>query len=477
MWYHLERIEFYSSNSFSLFEIKNKELWPYLWGSFFSLLHIDELFTRTKIIHISQSLISFFIIYFTSSVIIRNLYKNIEPLSLKYLSLWSVFIWFTIYATFSVSYHQVWILWYSINYQITLLFFWYIIALTLIIFLENPLKQKILFYLFQIFIFSILILWMHASEFIYVLMYLFLIFTIYIKNIYSFLKKYYILSIIIGVLITCGFYYFITGDYIYRKPPLFNYLHLDYIHQLYPELLAMGNKAVNHYSRASASLNELIFLSIVLLILMGIHAIYKNYIHHKPINFKLYFFLLISALFVYIPINVITAGISSLLFAPTYVNRFYYTSSIFIVLPIVTYYFLSRKNIWIINFVIGVTIVSTLLYSKHISSSHNYYKNFHSIIQSFKRTAIGFNLSDSQINVIGKKIKNYEKINTFTKENYYYARDDIALVIKFIYKKPVLWKHRGNHNYKKSFHQHNNTLFHPVLFEIPTTFSKYKRYK
>lgn len=260
MWYHLDKIEFYSSHTYNLWEIKNKELWHFLWGSLFSFLYIDELFSRTKIIHMTQSLISFFIIYFTSHVIIRNLYKNIEVLTLKYLSLWSVLIWFTIYATFSVLYHQVWILWYSINYQITLLFFWYIVALILILILESPNKQKIIFYLLQILFFSIIILWMHASEFIYVLMYLVLIGLIYMKDIYTWLKKYPLISLLSILLLIGSFYYFITSDYVYRKPPLFYYLSFDHIHELYPKLLLLGNQVVNYYSRASASLNELIFI-------------------------------------------------------------------------------------------------------------------------------------------------------------------------------------------------------------------------
>jgi len=477
MWYHLERIEFYSSQPFSIFEIKNKELWPYLWGSFFSFLHIDELFVRTKIIHLSQSLISFFIIYFTSHVIIRNLFKHIDTLTLKYLSLWSVFIWFTIYATFSVYYHQVWILWYSINYQITLLFFWYIIALLLIVILEKPNKQTVLFYLFQIVLFSIIILWMHASEFIYVSLYLLLILLIYIKDIYYFTKKNYLQSVIATLLILVVFYYFITGDYIYRKPPLFHYLNFENISQLYPKLISLGHKVVSHYSRASASLNELMFLSIGLFTLMGVHLLYIKYtMKETPIHFKIYLLLGISSLFIFIPLNVISAGISSMLFAPKYINRFYYASSIFIILPVVTYYFFSRRNIWVVNFIISTIIFFTLIYSKYWSPTNNYYKNIHSIKESYTNS-IRFNLSKSDIKLIGEKIETYELLNTTGKQNYYYARDDIALVIKHIYRKPVLWIHHGSKKYQERFKLDTNTTSFPILFRTPIQLSNYQTFK
>ena len=71
----------------------------------------------------------------------------------------------------------------------------------------------------------------------------------------------------------------------------------------------------------------------------------------------------------------------------------------------------------------------------------------------------------------------YESSNKTQKPNYYYARDDIAFVIKFIYRKPVLYYKRGSKNYLNSYHGHKKKEYSPVLFDIPENFPLYQRYR
>ena len=109
--------------------VYKRELWYLFWADVFHLSSIEDFFIRARIIHIVQTAICLFSVFFFSRVLIRNIFKDINNIHLNYLSYWSALVWLTIYATFSMVTHQVWVMWYSINYQIALAFFWYITAL------------------------------------------------------------------------------------------------------------------------------------------------------------------------------------------------------------------------------------------------------------------------------------------------------------------------------------------------------------
>ena len=80
---------------------------------------------------------------------------------------------------------------------------------------------------------------------------------------------------------------------------------------------------------------------------------------------------------------------------------------------------------------------------------------------------------------IGKKIKQYEKDNNSGKKIRFYARSDIAFVIKYIYHKEVYWKgRRKSPNYKKLYTQDRDTQqYQKILFETPKSFPKYIPYR
>jgi hypothetical protein len=132
-----------------------------------------------------------------------------------------------------------------------------------------------------------------------------------------------------------------------------------------------------------------------------------------------------------------------------------------------------------INIILALTLTFTYIFSKHNDLlSHNYYKNITSIKNSFFERRIGFNLSQEQIRIIGDKIKQYEGQNTTHRKIKYYARADIAFVIKYIYKKNVYWKgRRANPDYKKIYKDNkNNKDYENILFEVPEGFPNYHPY-
>lgn len=476
---HLMTIdELYHHTKISTYFPEGRLLWHKFWAKLFTIFNIGstDFFLRAKIIHIIQTYFSLFSIYYFSNIVIRNIFKDISPLSLKYLSVWSVIIWISIFATFSVYYQLVWSLWYSVNYQITLPLFWYITALTLVLFLEDTSLKKKIFFIIQILLISRFILQVHSMEFMYYLMYIFTFSLIYIDKTYFIIKKYYFLLI----LVIGSLFYFIK-NYQPETSKIFNYLTVEKLPLLYETIMSTGHTVINNLSRSSASINELMYL--IFYIGSATFLLFLWHWHKKEshINNKMFIFIIITSLFVLIPLYQFPAGIFSLIARTDVIHRIYYSSSLFILLPIFIYYISQTYNLKLkyINLLLLLSLGATFIFSKHNPVlSHNYYKNIQSIKNSFSEENSRFNLSKEQIDLIGKKLHDYELTNNSSKKEYYYARADISFVIKYIYRKKVYWEgRRKNPDYKKLYKtDRKNKQYYKVLFETPTTFPKYRPY-
>jgi len=452
-------------------------IWHAFWAKLFYLFSIDSthFFLRAYIIHIIQLYITLFSLYYFSHVFIRNIFKQIDTLTLQYLSLFSVLIWITLFSTSSGYYHQIWTLWYSVNYQLTLPLFWYITALTLVLFLEKISITRKIFFSIQILLISKFILQVHAMEFLYYLMYISLFSLLYVKQIYQKIKQYYyvIIPLILGVI------YFIQTN-ISESSKIFNYFNLDKLPLLYDKISSEGQIIVQHLNRASDSINELMIVIFFISIAMIVSIFLKRKQEPYIISIKLLIFITISSLFIIIPLFEFSSGLFSIITRSDVIHRIYYSSSIFLLFPISLYYFsatyhISLKYISIITLTI---ILLTILFSYSTNLlSHNYYKNIQSLGNSFTGKRINFHLSKEQINTVGKILDNYEQNNHSGKETYYYARTDIAFVIKYIYHKNVLWKGRRiNPNHIQEYQDKRNNTYHHILIETPQGFPKYIPY-
>jgi len=447
-------------------------LWHSFWASLFSFFYIEstELILRAKIIFTLQLFITFFSIYYFSKVLLRKLFKEIDTLDLQYLALWSLFIWISIFATHSVNHHLVWSLWYSVNYQITLPLFFYIFALTLVLISEETsLKVKILF-IVQIILISFLILRIHPMEFLYYLMYMSLLLTIYLDKVYVFAKKYYYILIPLLLISIYALQYIKVED-----SNIFSYLSFEKLPLLYDAILSKRHHIVSLLNRESSAMNELMYLILGLSLLISLHILWILINKQKlNIQLRIYIFVLISTFFLLIPLYPFSAGLFGILARPDVVHRLYYSSSIFIFLPLLSYY-LSKifhlKFIFVHIFIV-LLLMLTALYSKYSHNiSHNYYKNLQSIKHSLSDNTLDFHLSQAHILAIGKQLQDYETNTKFTAIKYY-ARTDIAFVLKFMYHKDVYWEsRRANPNHKKHYQTDN----HPnkILFKTPKDFPNY----
>ena len=469
---------------------KGKILWHYLWAKLFYLFNIDntQIFIRAKIIHITQILITFFSVFFLSNVIIRNLFVNIENIQVKYLAYWSTIIWFTIFATSSVGQHQVWILWYSINYQITLPLVLLITGLTLSIIFESLSFRKNIFYAVYIFTISFFILTIHAAEFLYFLMYLGVLLIVSIDKIFLVFKRYpyyAFFSSIISIIAITVFLDFIKS-FSYREPLLLKYMSFEKLPELLYKINSDGAFIISRLNRAFASINELINLSIFLMIIIILIFFYRRYKKYTPLlHLRMFVFIVITSLFILIPVIQFTAGLAGLVTYPQLAHRLYYSSLLFVLVPSASFYVLSllqKRNLLIVNLTIITLLLGTFIYSKYdIGHNQNYYKNIISIKNSFSERKMGFNLSPQNIMIIGKELKKYEN-NANSTDLYFYAREDIAFILKKIYNKNVYFPNlrKGKRldvekymlEYKKD-KTHKNI----ILFTVPKGFPDYEPYK
>ena len=478
MWDHLFAID-----DFNISQIPGaRDIWHSFWRHFFALFSIgqDQILLRARIIHIIQTLLSFFAVYLFSKVITRHIFTMMDHLTLRYIAYWSTLIWFSIFATFSVFYHHIWILWYSVNYQITLPLFWYITALTIITLFEHHSWKLKLFYLLQIIVISRFILQAHSMEYLYYLMYLSVLLLLYFRELLPLFKKYYYLVIPFILLPV-----FFSQYYQAEKYQLFTYLHSYRFSDLYRAIIEQGDLLMAGANRASAAVNELmkvaLFSGTVMLFVLMLQKIKEK---DQSINLKMFLFLFITSLFFLIPLFTFSGGFAAIITKMGAVNRFFYSASLFVLLPVSLYYFISlifKKNrLFYLNLIVPLVLLLTFFYSKYVSPTHNYADNIHSLLQSFDEREVGFNLSRDQIKTIGTLLKQQKSQSLDSREVLYYARPDIATVLKFIYRENVYWRGRRNNPSLEKFQKYMLTLdpeqSRGVVFKTPEGFPDYTPY-
>jgi len=480
---HLAWIEKQDPSVHSVF----RETWHWLWSNLFHLLHLDRysIFQKGYIIHYTQLIAVFLMLFYFSRTVFTYLFKQITALHTNYLAYWSTILWFTLVSTYSAYHHEVWIVWYSVTYQITLplMLFSTGIFISFLYAKEQPLRLKLTkLSAIALTIFAILVI--HPMELIYIILYLFIFAMIHIKTILIQIRKlgYWSLPLIILFVLILMYLPEIVQLFAYREIPILQYISLEKLPMLYEEILRQGKNILEHYNRNRYFMNEMIYLDLLLLLITTVTVIYR-YLTGKAciLRIHLYLFILIGSLTLFIPQSVFSAGMASLLTYPSVVYRFAYSTLLFLALPIFVYYTLSlfkaQKTYWI-NLSILSIILATLYYSAYShTTSHHYARNLISIAHMYTTHKRSFSLTKAQIKKIGEIVDAYEKKNHTEKPLYYYARPDIAYVIKYIYHKnawaPIKPKKK---RYEEFFKTHKDKNYTPVLIETPDGFPPYHPY-
>ena len=470
MWAHLISID----NIYDYTSIPEaRRVWHSIWRWVFEFFGIGrgDILLRAVIIHTTQTLMSFGAIYLFSLVLVRNIYTTIPSLHHHYMAYWSTIIWFSIFATFSTFYHHTWIMWYSISYQITLPLFFFITALTLILFLERVSLYRRVVYILLIVIISLFILRVHSMEYFYYLLYMSILSLIFAKDTLKILQRYYYIFIpLVVILILFAKQH--HGD----ETRLIHYISNFEFVELYRTIVREGRLLVDGLNRADASINEMMYV-VGFFTLVMIVSLYRGTV---SISFRLFVFTIITSLFVAIPLFVFSAGLASLFTKISVVNRIYYSSSLFVLLPISIYYITSRYRIWLFNISIVTILIATIIYSKEFSSTHNYYANIQSLKQSLLEDKVRFNLTDKEIEIVSKELQRYPKESIDSPKVLFFARGDIAVVLKYIYHREVFWRGRRVELTKEMFDEYCDTLDPQeticVEFETPKGFGVYMPY-
>lgn len=485
--------------------------WYRIWAGIFKLSRINDFFIWAKIIHVSQFILSAVILYYFSKIVLTILIKSpshhllqsgtsegfttsgnannnvneLRTIQIKFLSLFSVFLWFVGNGTFSMEYQQAWIMWYSVTYQgLSIPLFWWSTALTLKLFYEESTYKKKIFFIVQLLMAAFIIVKIHGTEFLYYLINLSILLFLNLKGILRMPKrKFLFIAFIISTIVVISFIlirYFLPeyGSLLNRFSKIGN------LGQILEQIRILGHEIVPGLNRFPNSFSEIALISLIAMVIFRV-----NYLFTKkediPFNRTFFDYLLISSLlFFLIPVISLLAGAAGLLTRPDIVWRFFFASPWFILLPFIVYVIIRSENIHkvltgnpiyrllikneqiiipsgkIVFSIITITVIVLLIVVpnrislKHIVGETLSFRttilNVKSIMNSLDEKKVGVQYSKDYIEAIGQAIKKCEQSNK-GKPNIYFTNGpsiiggvgDKAYIIRGVYRKYVLGDRRS----------------------------------
>jgi hypothetical protein len=474
IWEHLMRIvSIYDTGTCFLFwpedRVSSLFFWHWLWAKIFTLFHISNIFVWARIIHVVQFLISSFSVYFFSKTIYHLLDKDHKDIQCDFLALSSTLLWFLGNGTISI-YQQAWINWYSVTYQgLSMPLLWFILALTITLFYEESLtRPKILFYQLLIVTISLLILFIHPTEFIFYCISLMILFVLNWKQSYHYIRNHYLLLMI---LISSLVVLFSTIK-INRLLPVPILLHKVNFHQLIAAIQDVGYWVTHGGgNRFPYAISEIAIFSILCAVLFRIYL----FVSRDGIQRKIYDFLLIvSIFFLIIPLNGTLAGVIGIVTHKDIVWRFFFGSAWFIFLPL-TISRISRtffkKNQMVYVFTFNLTLIILFCFLSRFFFYHSFYQNTLSVIQLLDANKVGLQYSKSDLNTLADIVRQQD-ISIEGKTNIFYIRGDMAPILRTVFRKYV-YADRRYLQPKASFYEKSFAKqYHLVDIELPANFPK-----
>ena len=406
--------------------------WHATWAFIIRNLGPGDVFTNATIVHRGQFILIGIIIYHAA----KQLFAALLPTSeldgidnrkkwLSSLSISSVIVWFTIIGTVS-EFQQARIMWYSINYQITLAFL--LLALALFVNVVSIELSGLLMAtkLCTAFLLLVLVYLFHAGELAY-LVYYFPILVICFLNKENYKKFFIVLGISMVVIFIAERFY---TDI---RPALMKYLLEGNFSEISSEIKRRGTYLIQGGNRYSANWNELYALSALLVAPVALIVLLKS----SLVNKRVLLFIILSLVFCFIPNFKYTSGVTALISYDEIVNRYYFASFIFLLLPL-SYYLISKN--FKITHTPSLLILFTLLfiglvftYSKMINNKGVYYQNVKSIINSLDQKRVGLETSTAEIESIGQQIKAAQA--QYGTENIIYCSTyDKGHIVKYVYR-------------------------------------------
>lgn len=406
--------------------------WHAVWAYIIRNIGPGDVFANATIVHRGQFILIGIIIYHAAKQLFSALLlpAELDSISdrkkwLSSLSISSVIVWFTIIGTVS-TFQQAWIMWYSVNYQITLTFLFLALALFVnVVAVEQKSGFKALKLAGSLFLLALIYLF-HAGELAYLVFYLPILLVCFSRK--ENYKKTLVCMVIIFIVI-----FFAEKFYTDIRPNLVKYIFEGEFIKIKDELKIHGTYNVQGGNRYSANWNELYTLSIMLIVPIVMFAWNK----FNQINKRVLLFIILSLIFCFIPNFKFTAGLASLISYDQIVNRYYFASFIFLFLPLFIYLISSdfkiihSPSLLILFTLLSIGLVFT--YSKIINDRGVYYKNVKSIINSLDQKRVGVETSVLEIESIGRQIK--EAQTQYGSENIIYCSTyDKGHIVKYVYR-------------------------------------------
>jgi hypothetical protein len=332
-------------------------------------------------------------------------------------------------------------MWYSVTYQITLpMLFLSLGLLVNVMGIQQP--QKII--IFKIGLSAILLIGvyiLHAGELAYMIFYIPILAicfgTQYKYSMSLLLKSTILISIII---------YFGIVFYTDQVPALLSHLKNGDFSKISSEIISKGTwNAVHGGNRYAANWNELYKLSIYFFLPLTVLFSLKV----SKINNRVFCFMILSLVFCFIPTYIYSAGLVSLISYDGIVNRYYFASYIFLLIPFAIYFlsdtFIKNANPIYIVVATLLIMLSTYMYSKYIEKHGIYYENVRSISNGILAKKIDIGLSEEEINDIGRQLVSAEQ--RFNPDEFMYcgAFESLYVAYYIFGKRNLVFTRLGNH--------------------------------
>ncbi len=444
IWDHVDRIKIGVLDANQLVNLP-KKAWYLTWVAIFKVAGVTDIYTIATVVHRTQFILCVILIYSAS----KQIYAALLPLQpktkiennwLSSLALSSVFIWVTIIGTHSF-FQQAWIMWYSVTYQITLPMLFLSLGLLVNVMGIQQSRKIIILKIGLSAILMIGVYIFHAGELAYMTFYipiLAICFATQYKYSSSFLLKSTILILII--------IYLSIVFYTDQVPALLSYLRGGDLAKIYAEIITKGTwNAIHGGNRYAANWNELYKLSVYLFLPLSVLLSLKV----PKINNRVFCFIILSLVFCFIPTYKYSAGLVSLISYDGIVNRYYFASYIFLLIPMVIYLLFCT---WIKNnnpiYLIVVTlliVLSTFMYSNFVGKHGIYYENVHSIINGILAKKIDIGLPEEEIRDIERQLISAEQ--RFKSDEFIYCGAFESLYVAYYVfgKRNLVFTRLGNH--------------------------------
>ena len=422
-----------------------KANWYATWAFVFRTLGVHDIRTYAVIIHRTQFLLSCIIIYLSVSYLLPALLLKKEQNNELNHKQWtssfalsSMLVWLTVIGTVS-TFQQAWIMWYSVNYQLTLPFLFLAIALFLNA-VVLPQKKTILYAKTTgSLVLLLLIFLFHAAELFYLVIYIGAGLLV-IANRENF-KKILIGLFLLFILIWIG-----SQFYSGRMPEIVNLIQIGQIGKISSLIEEYGKYNIEGGNRYAANWNALYAVSVF----CALPILFITTRDKTIVNGKVLFIVLASLAYCFIPTYKLSSGITSLFYPADILNRLYFASLLFILPSLLVYLILDKTTkfkhpIYLLIIVLAIMGL-TALYSRYINHGGTYFENINSIRNSLKPDKVGIDLPAGEIESIGHQIREAEKL--YGEDGVHFcANYDKAHIVWFIYRQKNIRFYRNGMTY------------------------------